>query len=96
MGIDNYVHTHTHTHAHTYIQEHAHKHYTDCWVNGQYYSVEMLKEEKCLELISEGRKSSRVSGILGEVVPDVRTETGERAKASNLAVEVSGFEYACV
>ena len=31
-----------------------------------------------------------------EVVPDVRTEIGERAKAMSSAVETSEFEYACV
>ena len=34
--------------------------------------------------------------ILGEVVPDVRTEIGGRAKAMSFAVEASEFEYACV
>ena len=49
----------------------------------------MLREEKCLEFVFEGRESSRVSYILGEVVPDVRTEVGERAKAMNFSVEAS-------
>ena len=44
----------------------------------------------------EGRKSSRVSDVLGEVVPDVRTEIGERAKDMSFAVEAVEFEYACV
>ena len=56
----------------------------------------MLGEKKCLEFVFEGRKSSRVSNVLGEVVPDVRTEIGERAKAMSFAVEVSEFVYACV
>ena len=43
-----------------------------------------------------GRESSRVPDVLGEVVPDVRTEIGERAKAMSFAVEVSEFVYACV
>ena len=37
-----------------------------------------------------------MSDILGEVVPDMRTETGERAKAKSSAVEASEFEYACL
>ena len=56
----------------------------------------MLREEKCLEFAFEGRERSRVSDVLGEVVPDVRTETGERAKAMSFAVEAPSFEYACV
>ena len=76
----------------------AHKHYTDCWGEGQYYSVEMLREEKCLEFVFEGRESSssRVSDVSGEVVSDVRTKIGNRAKAMSFAVESSEFEYACV
>ena len=72
----------------------THKHYTDCWGEGQHYSLEMLKEEKCLQFVLEGRESSRVSDTLGEVVPDVRTEIRERAKAMSFAVEASEFEYA--
>ena len=30
----------------------------------------MLREEKCLEFVFEGRERIRVSDILGEVVPD--------------------------
>ena len=60
----------------------------------------MLREEQCLEFVFEGRESSRVSDSLGgrerEVVPDVRTETGERAKVMSFAVEASEFEYVCV
>ena len=37
-----------------------------------------------------------MSDILGEVVPDMRTETGERAKALSFVVEASEFDYACV
>ena len=50
----------------------------------------MLREEKCLEFVFEGRASSRVSDVFGEVVPDVGTEIGQRT------VEASEFEYACV
>ena len=38
----------------------------------------------------------RVSDIFWEVVPDVRTEIEERAKAMSFAVEASEFKYACV
>ena len=34
-----------------------------------------------------------MSDVLGEVVPDVRTEIGQRAKATSFAVEASEFEY---
>ena len=94
------THTHTHTHTHTkctrtHTQVHRHKHYTDCHGEGQ-HSAKMLKEEKCLEFVFEGGERIRVSDILGEVVSDMRTEIGERAKAMGFAVEVSEFEYACV
>ena len=56
----------------------------------------MLREEKCLEFVFEKRERIRVSNILGEAVPDMRIEIGERAKAMSLAVEMSEFEYACV
>ena len=56
----------------------------------------MLREEKCLEFVFEGRERSRVSDLLGEVVPDVRTKIGERVKAESFALEASEFEYACV
>ena len=56
----------------------------------------MLREEKCLEFVFKGRERIRVSEILVEAVPDVRTSIGERAKAISFAVEASEFEYACV
>ena len=58
----------------------------------------MLREEKCLEFDFDGRERIRVSNILGEVVPDMRTEIRERAKAMSFAVELeaSEFEHACV
>ena len=56
----------------------------------------MLREEKCLEFVFEGRERIRVSDVFGEVDPDLRTEVGERAKAMSFAVEESEFEYACV
>ena len=52
----------------------------------------MLREEKCLEFVFEGRERIRVS----DIVPDVRTKTGERAKAMSFVVEASEFDYACV
>ena len=56
----------------------------------------MLREEKCLEFVFEGRERIRVSDIFGEVVSYMRTEIGERAKAVSFAVEASEFAYACV
>ena len=56
----------------------------------------MLRGEKCHEFVFEGRERIRVSDILWEVVPDIRTEIGERAKAMSFAVEASEFEYLCV
>ena len=43
--------------------------------------------------VFEGRESSRVFDVLGEVVPDVRPEAGERAKAMRYAVDASEFEH---
>ena len=91
------THTHTHTHTtHAHTHKCRHKYYTDCWGEGQWYSVEILREEKCLEFVFERRERIRVSDILGQVVPDMRTEIGERARAMSFAVEASEFEYACV
>ena len=56
----------------------------------------MFREEKCLGFVFEGRERLRVSDILGKVVPDMRTEIGERTKAMSFAVEASEFEHACV
>ena len=49
----------------------------------------MLREEKCHEFVFEGRESSRVSDVSGKVVPDVRIEIAERAKAMSFAIEAS-------
>ena len=49
----------------------------------------MLREEECLEFVFEGRERIRVSDILGEVVPDMKTKIGERAKAMSFAIEAS-------
>ena len=51
----------------------------------------MLREEKCLEFVFEGRERIRVSDIFGKVVPDMKTEIGEIAKAMSFAVEASEF-----
>ena len=56
----------------------------------------MLREEKCLEFVFEGKERIRVYDILGEAVPDMGAKIGERAKAMSFAVEASEFEYACV
>ena len=56
----------------------------------------MLREEKCLEFVFEGREKISVCDILGEVVPDMRTKIQERAKAMSFAVEASEFECVCV
>ena len=56
----------------------------------------MFREEKCLGFVFEGRERIRVSDILGKVVPDMRTEIGEKTKAMSFAVEASAFAYTCV
>ena len=71
----------THTHTHTLTHRHTHTHYTHCWGKGQYCSVEMLREEKCLEFIFEGRENSKVSDAFGEAVPDVRTEAEKKSES---------------
>ena len=35
------------------------------------YVAELKYSEKCIELAFEGRESSRVPDVLGEIVPDV-------------------------
>ena len=45
----------------------------------------MFREEKCLEFVFEGRERIRVCHILVEVVPDMKIEMGERAKAMSFA-----------
>ena len=37
-----------------------------------------------------------MSDILGEIVPDVRTEIGESAKAMRFSINALEFENACV
>ena len=50
--------------------------------------------EKCLELTFEGRESSRVPDVLGEIVPDVGAKVWGSAKAMGFAVEALDFEHA--
>ena len=56
----------------------------------------MLRGEECLEFVFERRERIRVSDILGEVVPDMKTKIGERVKATSFALEALEFEYVCV
>ena len=58
--------------------------------------VEMLRKEKCLKFVFEGRESNRVSDVFEEVVPGVKTEVGVGAKAMNFAVLASEFQCAGV
>ena len=82
-STDDYVHTHTHTdtRAHT----HTHTNYTDSWGEGQCGSFS--EKRNAFSLFFEGRENSRVFNVLGEVVPDVRTEAGQRAKAMGLRLK---------
>ena len=52
------------------------------------------KENVLRSFLNEGRVV--VSDVFGEVVPDVRTEIGQRAKAMSSAIEASEFEYGSV
>ena len=87
-----YMHPHacTHTHTHTHTCAHTNTIQT-VGAKDNNTRLKMLREEKCLEFW-EGRERIRVSDILGEVVSNMRTKTGERAKAIKFAVEVSEFE----
>ena len=93
--IHKCTHTHTHKPTHTHTLTHTHIH-RECSGEGQYCSAGIVREEKCLDFAFEGRESSRPSDVLGEIVPDVRTKVGERAKVMNFAVEASDFEHARV
>ena len=89
-GIDDYVHTYTHVRA----RAQAHKNTIQTvWMKD---SITQLKCSEKRNLLSLFLKERRVSDVFGEVVPDVRTETGERTKAVSYAVEALEFEYACV
>ena len=61
-------------------------------------SVTQLKCAQKRNVLSLFLKEGRVGecNILVEVVPDVRTKIGERAKAISIVVEALGFEHACV
>ena len=76
-----------HTHTHTVQIDRS---------DGQCGVTEIFWEEKCLELASEGRESSRVPDVLGEIVPDVGAKVWESAKALGFTVEAVDFEHACV
>ena len=54
-----------HTHTHTVQTDRS---------EGQCGLTEIFWEEKCLELAFEGRESSRVPDVLGEIVPDVEAK----------------------
>ena len=73
-----YTHTHTHTHACTHA--HTHTVQTD-GSEGQCGLTDIFWEEKCLELTFEGRESSGVPDVLGEIVPNVGAKVWESAKA---------------
>ena len=59
-------------------------------------SAEVFRKEKGLEFVFQGRESSRVTDVFGDVAPDVRTEVGQKAKAMSFAVEALEFEHACL
>ena len=54
------------------------------------------REKKCLEIVFEGRDSSKVCDVLGEVVPAVRTVLGERVNTMSFAFEMLKLEHVCV
>ena len=58
-------------------------------------SWNILRRE-CLEFTFEGRESSRVSDVLGEIVLDMGAKVWESAKAMGFAVEALKFEHVCV
>ena len=85
----------THTHTHTHTLTHTHTVQTDR-SEGQCGLTEIFWKDKCLELAFEGRESSRVPDVLGEIVPDVGARVWESAKAMGFAVKALDFEHACV
>ena len=56
------MHTHKHARTHTVQTDMSER---QCGL------TEIFSEEKCLELAFEGRQSSRVPDVLGEIVPDL-------------------------
>ena len=89
-----HAHTHTHTRARARTHTHTHSHtvQTD-GSEGQFGLTEIFWQEKCLELTFEGRESSRVPDILGEIAQDVGAKVWESAKAIGFAVETLDFEH---
>ena len=51
---------------------------------GQYCLTEIFGEEKCPEVAFERRESSRVPDVLGEIVPDVGTESVRKCKSTDI------------
>ena len=49
--------------------------------------MEMFGGEKCLELVFEGGKRSRVPDVLGVIVPDVEIEVRDVEIAMSFAVK---------
>ena len=97
--IHTHWHTHWHTHTHTAVIQYytqAHTYTQTDGSEGQCGLTEIFWEEKCLELTFEGRESSRVPDVLGEIVPDVGAKVWESAKAMGFAVEALDFKHACV
>ena len=55
-----------------------------------------MKEETVVKCVYEGRDSSKVCDVLGEVVPAVRTVLEERVNAMSFTFEMLKFEHVCV
>ena len=95
----------THTHAHPHTNMHAHTHTHKCAQTNTIQTVEakaINTQLKCSEkrnvlswFLKEGTELKCLTSW-GEVVQNIRTEIGDRAKAMSSAVEASEFEYACV
>ena len=79
------LHTHTHTHAHTHTR--ACTQTLLRLLGRRTITITQLKRSEKRNVSSlplkEGRVSSRVSDVTGEVVLDVRTDVGGRARAMN-------------
>ena len=68
------VHACMHAHAHMHAHTHTHTHIVQTNRRaGQCCLVKIFREEKCPEFAFEGRESSRVPDVLGEIVPVTRT-----------------------
>ena len=79
------AHIHTHTHTHTCVYARTRTVQTDK-VEGQCRLTEIAWEEKCLEFAFEVKESS-LADVLVEIVPDVKAEVWESAKAMGFAVQ---------